>query len=203
MISLLIAGLISYSLYKMVVLNDFSVINNEKAHLSFCLIFPLILTPLPLFTNSYGESKGWCWIQHIGSIEIFWMILEFYGLLILMILLNIYIYLKIYWNLKDGKCLSKDRELIKKFMNRVKWYPIIMVVCYGTNLFHRIYYIIYQDANPILDLISGNLGSLVGFINTIAYGITETVRASYAKAIRKWFGRSKSSLENNLVNKYE
>lgn len=185
----------------MIVLNDFSVTNNEKSYLSCCFIFPLILTPLPMFTGSYDYSKGWCWIKQKDLIEYFWMVFEYYGHLVLIILLNIYIYFKIYRILKDDKCLSQDRDLIQKFLNRVKWYPIIMIVCYGTNLVHRIYYIIYEEDNPVFDLISGNLAALSGFINTIAYGITQKVRAVYVKAISKCFTKSNSNLKTNLVHK--
>jgi hypothetical protein len=85
-------------------------------------------------------------------------------------------------------------------MNRIKWYPIILLFCFGPSLIHRVYYLASSEDNRMLDLISGSLAALYGFINAVVYGMTSKVRAVYRKAIGKWFTSSNSSLSTNFVS---
>ena len=56
--SILLTGVIAYSLYLMIVKENFEVIKKEKVFLVFSFGFPALLTPFPLFTDSYDESNG-------------------------------------------------------------------------------------------------------------------------------------------------
>ena len=200
MASLIITGIISYSLYKMIVLNDLSITNKEKYFVSFSFLLPLVLTPLPLITGSYGESGGWCWILYSQPIDRFWMVIEFYGQLVLMLFLNIFFYTKIFKILKRDEAFSQNREMMHKVMNRIKWYPLILLICFGPSLVHRVYYEFHESHSEALNIVSGCMAAIYGFVNALVYGMTSKVRAVYKKAIGKLFTPSNHSLSTNFVS---
>lgn len=200
MASLFITGIISFSLYEMIVNNNTEISKNEKFFVIFSFVLPVILTPLPLITNSYGDSNGWCWIVYEKDIDTFWMIFEFHGQLVITILMNIFFYYKIYKRLSFDECLSQNSELVKKVMNRIKWYPIILMICFGPSLVHRIYYSIEKEDNMWVNLISASMGALYGFVNAIVYGMTTKVRIVIRTELRKLFSSNKDQRNSGSTN---
>jgi hypothetical protein len=187
MASLFITGIISFSLYEMIVNSNMSIAKNEKLFITGSFLLPIVLTPLPLITNSYGDSNGWCWVKYNELIDTFWMIFEFYGLLMAMILMNAYFYYRIYKRLAYDECLSLDREVVKKVMSRIKWYPLILMICFGPSLIHRIYYLIQPSENMWINLASASMCALYGFINAVVYGMTKKVRTVFKISLKNLF----------------
>lgn len=56
--SILITGVIAYSLYIMVVKENLDLASLEYKFVGFCFGVPAVITPLPLITQSYGNSHG-------------------------------------------------------------------------------------------------------------------------------------------------
>ena len=185
--SLMITGVISYSLYQIIVKSNFDVSTHEKLFISLCFIIPLILTPLPLITESYGDSNGWCWIIYHKEIDTIWMIIQFYGPLMGLLFINIYFYYKIYQKIWLDSMLREKMKLMKKLLKRLKMYPIVLIICFGPSLVHRIYYLSNGDDNPLLNLISACFNALYGFCNAIVYGFTGRVRKSVKIAWNGFF----------------
>ena len=178
LVSLFITWVISYSLYEIVVNENFEVSVKEKRNILLSFFLPLLLTPLPLITRSYNDSNGWCWIGYESINDILWMILEFYGPWVLIIISNIFFYYKIYKNIRNETHHNETYKIMKKFLSRLRLYPFILILCFGPSFAHRIYYIVGGSDNSNLDLISGSLNALYGFFNTLVYGFTGKVRKS-------------------------
>ena len=193
--SILMTGTIAYSLYLMIVRENLDVGSKENKFLVFCFGVPAVLTPLPLITNSYGSSKGWCWItdDHDNSL---WMLLEFYGPFFAIFIINFYFYFKIYRKIYHESHETFETKVMKKLMKRLRSYPISLVCCFGLAVAHRIYYLCGGDDNYYLDLVSGCMISLYGFINAIVYGFTRSVR----KSIKRTFNHILFSNDNCSTN---
>ena len=162
----------------MIVNENFEVAKKEKTFLVLSFGFPALLTPFPLLTDSYGQSRGWCWITEYRNINQMWMIIEFYGPFVLIFFLNIFSYYKIYQRIWAGDSLTFEIKVMKKLLGRLKLYPISLIICFGIATVHRLYYASGGSKNAYLDLIAGCTLSLYGFINSIVYGFTRSVRNS-------------------------
>lgn len=183
--SLLITGVISFSLYQAIVLENTNIIHQEKFLIFFSFFIPAILTPLPFITNSYGNSFGWCWILHESELGIVWMGIEFYGPLVIMLFVNIIFYIRVYRKLWSENYISKNKKIVKKLMGRLKMYPLILLLAFGPSMFHRIYIIIYSNSNYYVDLISGCMAALYGFFNALVYGLTSKVKKNLKTIFKK------------------
>jgi Slime mold cyclic AMP receptor len=198
--SLLITVIISYSLYGMVVKENSKIPNYEKRLVGSCFAIPLILTPLPLITESYDVSGGWCWIKlDLNLANIIWIFVEFYGPLIVILIVNIYFYIKIFKKVWSETYFGVDCEITKKLLSRLKMYPIVLIICFTPGLFRRIYYIFYEDT-CYLNLFVGSLCALYGFFNAIAYGMTRKVRSSLRLAFSKLFSKSETLEITEIFN---
>ena len=195
--SILITGSIAYSLYEMIVNSNMEIIKSERKILLFCFGLPILLTPWPLLTNSYGESKGWCWIKEAGE-HSYWMLGEFYVPLLLVFLGNMYCYYQIWKKIYRENYEFVDLKTMKKLVTRLKLYPVSLVFCFGLAGVHRIYYVLGNPTNDTFDIISGCIVSLYGFFNSMIYGLTKSVR----KSIKKTFTHLLFSNENSssLIN---
>lgn len=185
LVSLLITGVISYSLYQTIVLENTRIVKKEKLLIFLSFAIPAILTPLPFITNSYGNFHGWCWILNRNDIDIIWVVVQFYGPLVIMLFVNIFFYFMVYRKLWSDDSLGSNKKLVEKMMDRLKMYPLVLLVCFGPSLFHRVYYIAYKSSNLYVDLISGCMAALYGFFNAFVYGFT----TKFKKNIRKTFGK--------------
>ena len=185
--SLLITFLISFSLFEMIVKENYRVKIYEAYIIALSFIIPILMTPLPYTTNSYGDSNGWCWIEYDKGVDIMWMIIEFYGPLLILFFVNIYFYYRIYKKIWYDSGLDTNSKIIRKLLNRLKMYPIVLIICFGPSLFHRIYYLGKGSDNPDVNLIAGCFNALYGFANTMVYGFTGKVRKSLKAALGRFF----------------
>ena len=190
--SLLITCLISFTLYQVIVKENTSIKAHEKILVFSCFLVPGILTPLPLLTDSYGDDGGWCWIPYKKKIDIFWIFLEFYGFLLLVLIINIWLYCKIYSNISTGQDLDRSIRHRIRILNRLKLYPIAIIICFGPSFVYRMYYICTGKYNELADIITGSLGAIYGFLNIIIYGFTKKVRTSIKNSLAKTFGKDEN-----------
>ena len=111
---------------------------NEKNELfkgfCFCIFLPLIITLLPLYTNSYGPAKTHCSFDYLdlkGLTIIWWSIINV--LTIFLVLYNIYVFIKIisfYCKvLKKIKTINKEEyNAIKIFILVFSLFPFILII---------------------------------------------------------------------------
>lgn len=185
--TLMITWMISFSLYTIIVKENFRVSDQEKKMILACLVIPFVLTVCPFFTQSYDEAKGWCWIGFKDEVDLMWIFVQFYGPWIIIVMFNMFFYYKIHKKLRSEAYLSPNSKLKKKLLNRLVIYPVILIVCFAPSFAHRMYYLIYKSDNPAFDLFSGSFAASVGLANTIAYGFTGKVRRSLKAAFVKMF----------------
>jgi hypothetical protein len=183
----------------MIVKEDFSIALAEKKMLGGIIAIPIILTMMPLTTGSYGNSQGWCWIDKDSEYKYMWMLIEFYAPLIFILAFNVFAYIKVYKRFKDSDYSLLETNFKTKLINRLKFYPISLVVCFGCAGAHKIYYIVGGQQNFYLDLFAGCVVALYGFVNSIFYGFTRTVRNYLGKTFGNWFPYPDNSSNPSFV----
>lgn len=101
-----------------------------------CWIFPLVVTLLPLSTNSYGKvskSDAWCFItgsDSNSSSTLLWQLFGFYFWIWVGIILNFCIYISICLRLYRSIALSRK---VLKSIRRLALYPIVFVLCWTAS----------------------------------------------------------------------
>ena len=90
----------------------------EKAFMIYVFLPSLTLAVLPLITNSYGPTSGWCWINESESesLRITYTILIFYGPLWITTFINLLLYCKSFRLLKNvcGENIGREMKIVQK-----------------------------------------------------------------------------------------
>eukprot|EP00484_Ammonia_sp_Unknown_P012271 CAMPEP_0197078580 /NCGR_PEP_ID=MMETSP1384-20130603/213192_1 /TAXON_ID=29189 /ORGANISM="Ammonia sp." /LENGTH=320 /DNA_ID=CAMNT_0042517447 /DNA_START=30 /DNA_END=992 /DNA_ORIENTATION=+ len=142
----------------------------ERRKLIFIVVnfsFPLLFAVIPLFTNAYGNVGGWCWIQSRNTGDIALRFVSYYGHLILILLFCIFVYVRIWWYLRNALDANKEEEnATTKMYARIKWYPLCLILGFGFAAFRRILQTITGDPLPfsfaiIQSITTGSFGILI------------------------------------------
>jgi len=142
---------------------------------------PLLALIPPLVQDTYGPSGGWCWIQAEGrdyAKGTFWRIATFYMPLWLVIAFNLFVYVSVIRYLRQQVQLMLLPDFSSdKLVRRLRLYPGILIVCYTLPTVNRIYEM-FTHGYPLIPLavLSGGTMCMCGFLNSIVYGLTDTVR---------------------------
>lgn len=99
------------------------------------------------------------------------MLLEFYIPCWIAIIYNIYTLFSV---ARYVKTEFKDAASIN-FVNKLKFYPLILVICFTVGTIHRIWLAV-EPENYKIRAAHAFLSSLLGFLNAIVYGMSSTVR---------------------------
>jgi len=155
----------------------------EKWFTRFALTASVVAGALPFTTNSYGDSGGWCWIPD-ETRNIPWVVITFYGPLWVIIAFNIYAYFSVIQKIKAQlNMFSGKEESSRQLVKKLKFYPIILVVCFLVATIDRIYnFIHFGEPNYILTIIAGFFICLTGILNAIVYGLTYAVQQQLRRA---------------------
>ena len=141
-----------------------------KQILKYNIIISLSLTILPLFTNSYGDTGGFCWINNENSIDHFLRFLTYYLILIVGISFNVYVYYKINEKLQilftDA---SEESILIVNTLKRLRLYPLVLIIGSFFGSINAVYEIV-AEPSYILKILEVFTNGLMGFLNAIVYG---------------------------------
>lgn len=144
LVSLFYTTLISIILFAVIYKKKWGILYSNEI-LYGCWIFPLILTLLPLTTNSYGNpgsTSGWCFLDRSHSHRwtlTFWIFFSFY----LWFYIAVFLYFLLLWsityrlsfiygtlariqNRSEDLTISRIKKSIRKFI----WYPLIIVLCW-------------------------------------------------------------------------
>lgn len=149
----------------------------------------LVLSCLPFATGSYGNVGLWCWITESdrlveeGLFEtpgVWWRFICFYVPLWMVVAYNIYIYRQLLHEVKKtgeshfGTSVDGAADKVKyatiRLINRLKWYPIILGVCYFPATVLRIYEIATPHSDPRWLVNLALMGRMSAFFNAFAYG---------------------------------
>eukprot|EP00494_Astrolonche_serrata_P031915 UN32184 len=119
----------------------------------FIWTFSLITSLLPLTTESYGQSGGWCWVKDGEEVDIMWRFVIFYIPLWVAIMYIGYMYY----------CTYKEIGLETPIMRQVGLYPAILVFSWFFATINRIQQVA-DDANYGLTMTHAFLWVYTGFV---------------------------------------
>jgi len=175
--SILWTTVIAYTLY-ITVVKQKSAPTYHGRFLLYGFGIPLLMTAIPMLTDQFGSAGGWCWIKAdpnnkaaAGAMRF----LEFYLPLWGAIGFNLYSYLQVISYIKR---FAGGNNLEIRFVNRLKYYPFVLVVCWTFASINRVYTLFFDEI-PILNILHIAFGGLQGFLNAMVYGCTISVRQVY------------------------
>jgi len=127
---------------------------------------------IPFFTSDYEQlAIGWCWISNDG-VGAYLRYTSFYGYLFAAILWICFVYLELWCRLKGLPGRKEYGEVIK----RLWLYPLVLIVGYGPAATRRVLETLGGTAPFWLAALQASNSSLMGFLNTLAYGVNADVR---------------------------
>lgn len=180
--SVLWTSFIALSLYQIIVKSSSFTERNLKYFLITILIICFISTLIPYLNNSFGLVAGWCWIkQSTKSFNyVFYERYFFFFIPIWCIIIsNVLMYCKVSLTVKNT---SIDNRTIRSLNKKLKFYPIILVLCFLPytiksilELLNEPFFIKHKFE---LTIIAGVCRTSIGFFNGVVYGLTKRVRNS-------------------------
>jgi hypothetical protein len=145
-----------------------------------CWFFPMVLTLLPLTTNSYGVieedgKSGWCFIVDRSDSPFwtakFWTIQSFYLWMWLAVIIYCYYMIFTYIAITELSA-SMSQPLIRKALYRLPWYPLNVVICWSYTCYVDIYTVFYGHSylnDGLSAYLSYTLPLYLGLLNSIAF----------------------------------
>ena len=137
-------------------------------------------------SSSYESSGGWCWISGKDAGGIAQRLLLFYIPVWTAVSFNCFVYYKVIKRIRlvsrsqqPGDENSGDLSKILAMINRLKLYPLILVICWIFPTINRIQnFADFYHPQVWLSGIAVGLSSLNGCFNALVYGFTPGVRAA-------------------------
>lgn len=198
-------SIIAFSIYAVVVLELENIQSYEKFTVIIGYILPFCITLLPFTTNSYGEAEGWCWIT-LDGYEVLWRMGTFYIIVFAVIVFNAVMYYKVHKELDIdiGYLRGSTHDISEKrnVHTRFGYYPLIIFVCYLPVLIKRIIETSSDTSFFALDVIAAISMSIIGILNAIAYGITDSVKELICKPFKRSssYSTNRSAANDVLIN---
>ena len=191
--STLLVLLISLNLYQIFINNSLKIQNNIIKFIILCFILPCFTSAFFIYEDSFLYSKTWCFLD----MDSFYIegTLMVHGVYLMSTLLMSFFYIRIFKRLKQNIDFS-NQGVYKKVYNRVRWYPILLIVCFGPLVgIRQLMHFKVEVSDEVLDF-AGVLASLNGFFNSIFYALNEKTQ----DAIRNFFCGGKD-VETSLIDK--
>ncbi len=129
------------------------------------------------FLGLYGPAGTFCWIavgQYSDASNIATIV--YYSLSWLIILLNGYFVIKVILTLRRD--FKSEEDLVKKYTNKLKLYPLVQVISFIPATVNRVYNLIDNRENFYLLLIQGIFDALTGLMFAFVFGFNYQVRKS-------------------------
>lgn len=177
--NILITGVISLSIYKGCFGEIEPFMQKEIWTVLITNAIAILLTALPLSTNSYGKAQGICWISASGEdylLGTIWRFISFYIPFWVVVICNVAIYIKIIHKIRNNS-VTECRIGAEEMVLKLKLYPIIAVAAMLPSTINRLYDIFSpNDSNFVLALISSIFAPCLGLADAIVYGLNANVR---------------------------
>jgi uncharacterized membrane protein len=143
---------------------------NLKLYTALAFGLPLILASLPFSTKSFGKIKGICWIS--GKHELLWKVFCYYLFIIIGIVFTYWRYKQLINEIKlDMQDLPNSSVVIedkKSSFLRMRFYSIILIICFGPSLIYLVVDAAGQS-NEAIELVFICFECLFGFMNALVY----------------------------------
>jgi hypothetical protein len=138
---------------------------------------PLVLSIGPLITESYGPAGAWCWMntQNLGNHAAWVWALIIYIFTWVNIIFNIYAVVKTinYFEIRAFETREegnkKEYNFLKNFCIVLKFFPMILIVCWIFPTINRIYTFFSHHQNIYLYSLHIFFSSSTGFMNSLVY----------------------------------
>ena len=142
----------------------------------------------------------WCWISENSNSKLggaFYRFIEFYGPLIVAIVMNIICCGRVILYMKN---LVSDRDEIS-FVYRLGFYPVILIFCWLPATIDIIQNLTSNNPIYVLQLLHAGFGNMQGFLDALIYGLTPSVKDEFLMKI-KCCGKEvdEESLDANLTD---
>lgn len=177
----LLTLLMAVSLY-LCIFRNFQDIEKYNKVFFVCIILASTCATVPVFAfHVWGRVNYWCWVS---KDYLMFRILIFYGPLWIENISNVFLYYRVVDKLKD-----ENFEIY-----RLRFYPLILVVCYLPATLTRVLEAFDVDVPLFLILLTGFCDGILGLVNCMAYGLTKHVK----NHVRKLMVKRKYNWNNEL-----
>ena len=122
----------------------------------------------------FGPAEIWCWIRTTKDDKYNGFQLAYYILTWIIVFLNTVFVILLIWNLKQLNC---NDEMISRYINKLKLYPIIQILSLIPATVNRIMYYFFDRGDIFwLGVLQIIFDSLTGLVFSILYGFNPNVR---------------------------
>jgi hypothetical protein len=98
------------------------------------------------------------------------------------------------------KELKNEQELIDKYTNKLKWYPIVQIISYIPCTINRIYGLATPNENFWIMLLQGIFDSLTGLMFAMVYGMNASVKNTVHEFLMKILGGNRVKPRKESIN---
>lgn len=210
LVSIFFTTVLAYELLSLVRMQQG--IQNYKLVYAFCWLFPLIVTLLPLSTNTYSNSDppagtGWCFIGNRSDSPkwslTFWVLMSFYFWIWICIIIVCYLYINIVKQLYRATLYS-DMEISGSIIT-LSLYPILLVFCWSftsvVDINSSLGSNAYKNVNiEVINALALILPSLQGFLHSIIFVIRSQVIQQTWREFFQGYGKLDNLSIRGIIN---
>lgn len=179
-------GVIAFSIYYQVILQKNQIESYYKKSLIVVVVASLLASIIPGITNDYKYVGGWCWITADGLHGTIYRYGLFYGETWAVIIVILYIYViiirKVRTEFTINNSFLEDGRVMER---RLRWYPIILIICFTPLTIVRIIQSASAYCPLSLIIFATGVSNLLGLFNAIFYGFNESVKNEIQNYLRK------------------
>ncbi|OMJ83826.1 hypothetical protein SteCoe_15186 [Stentor coeruleus] len=192
--SVLWTGCIMLSLYRLIVLERSENLKLELLYIVIAWIIPSGISFISI--NEYKPAGGWCWIKDKSGGKLLYIIGEFYGPYLAVLIYDIFVCYKIKKYLKKCKDELDLRSAKRAAFRRFVFYPITLIICYLPVIIHRfcIAFGITCMSDTFLNIFGIFGNCIYGFACAVIFGSTKYVRGKFTEMCCKAYIIDDSSL---------
>ena len=152
-----------------------------------------------------GPAGAWCWLdidsEDVNKIKIIRKLeLIYYSFMWLMIIINSYFIVNVIFGLRKLET-EENKDIIQRSVSRLKWYPIVLVICLIPASINRLLNYYNYDYLALVYLHT-MFDSLQGFLFSLVYGFNPEIRKAVKDLCSKIFCRG-TNLEESFNESLE
>jgi len=128
----------------------------------------------PIFTSSYGEVGGFCWIVNTSTTNIVWRYVQIYLWMFVTVIYCCYVWFSISQKMQIAEAGSQERER-RAIVSKTIWYPLVLIITRFPGLVERVLDMLHLQFFW-LSVIHTTLSASNGWLNALVYGFTPVIR---------------------------